>query len=61
MSRPSVAVTGAADQIVDGTFVVDVREDDEFAAGHIEGAISSRSGRWPAASMRCRRISRSWR
>jgi thioredoxin 1 len=38
MSRPTLTVTEAAEQIVADAFVLDVREHDEYAAAHIDGA-----------------------
>ena len=38
MSIPSVAVEGVPDPLPPGLCVVDVREDDEWAYGHIEGS-----------------------
>lgn len=43
-SVPSVAAT----QVPDGAHIVDVREDDEWVAGHIEGAQHIRLGDLPA-------------
>ncbi|MGH1564474.1 rhodanese-like domain-containing protein [Mumia sp. DW29H23] len=36
---PTVEVSGVPDPLPTGLVVVDVREDDEWAAGHIEGAL----------------------
>ena len=38
MQIPSVAITGVPDPLPEGLAVIDVREDDEWAAGHIEGS-----------------------
>src|SRR5215218_1832452 len=38
MSVPTVAVTGVPDPLPDGLHVLDVREDVEWALGHIAGA-----------------------
>jgi rhodanese-related sulfurtransferase len=38
MQIPTVEVTGVPDPLPDGLVVLDVREDDEWAYGHIEGA-----------------------
>jgi rhodanese-related sulfurtransferase len=38
MSVPTVAITGVPDPIPEGLNVLDVREDDEWSFGHIEGA-----------------------
>jgi rhodanese-related sulfurtransferase len=35
---PTVAITGVPDPLPDGLHVLDVREDDEWRHGHIEGA-----------------------
>ncbi len=35
---PTVDVAGLPDPLPEGLFVLDVREDDEWAAGHIDGA-----------------------
>ncbi len=43
MSEPSVTVT----EIPDGAAIIDVREDDEWEAGHIEGAIHVPLGELP--------------
>ncbi|MYM20601.1 rhodanese-like domain-containing protein [Brevibacterium sp. 5221] len=43
MSIPSVSVT----EIPQGANILDVREDDEFAAGHIDGAQHIRLGDLP--------------
>jgi rhodanese-related sulfurtransferase len=38
MTQPAVPTTDI-DSIPDGAFILDVREDDEWAAGHIDGAL----------------------
>jgi rhodanese-related sulfurtransferase len=38
MGIPTVSVSGVPDPIPEAVHVLDVREDDEFAYGHIEGA-----------------------
>jgi rhodanese-related sulfurtransferase len=38
MSVPTVSIAGVPDPLPDGVHVLDVREDDEWAYGHIEGA-----------------------
>ena len=35
---PTVAISGVPDPLPEGLHVLDVREDDEWRAGHIEGA-----------------------
>ena len=39
MSIPSVPITGVPDPLPDGLLVLDVREDDEWAYGHVEGSL----------------------
>jgi rhodanese-related sulfurtransferase len=39
MSVPTVSITGVPDPLPEGLHVLDVREDDEWAFGHIEGAL----------------------
>jgi rhodanese-related sulfurtransferase len=36
---PTAAVSGIPDPLPEGLVVLDVREDDEWAAGHVEGAV----------------------
>ena len=36
---PTVAISGVPHPLPDGLHVLDVREDDEWRAGHIEGAV----------------------
>jgi len=38
MRVPTVSISGVPDPLPDGLHVLDVREDDEWAFGHIEGA-----------------------
>jgi rhodanese-related sulfurtransferase len=38
MQIPTAAVAGVPDPLPDGLLVLDVREDDEWAAGHVEGS-----------------------
>ena len=38
-SIPTVAVRGVPDPLPEGLHVLDVREDDEWQAGHIDGAL----------------------
>ncbi|MGC4113044.1 MAG: rhodanese-like domain-containing protein [Nocardioides sp.] len=39
MQIPTAAVSGVPDPLPDGLFVLDVREDDEWAAGHVAGSV----------------------
>lgn len=39
MSTPTVAITGVPDPLPEGLVVLDVREQQEWDAGHIEGAV----------------------
>jgi rhodanese-related sulfurtransferase len=39
MTIPTVEIDGVPDPLPEGLVVLDVREDDEWAAGHIEGAV----------------------
>ena len=39
MSIPTVAMSGVPDPLPEGLVVLDVREQDEWDAGHIEGAV----------------------
>ena len=39
MSIPTVAIAGVPDPLPEGLTVLDVREDDEWAYGHIEGSL----------------------
>ncbi len=39
MNVPTVGVDGVPDPLPDGLAVLDVREPDEWAAGHIDGAL----------------------
>ncbi len=39
MRVPTVPIDGVPDPLPDGLTVLDVREDGEFAAGHIDGAV----------------------
>jgi len=48
MSIPTVEITGVPDPLPDGLPVLDVREDDEWAAGHIAGARHIPLGELPA-------------
>lgn len=36
---PSISVDQLPEQLPEGTVLLDVREDDEWAAGHVEGAV----------------------
>ena len=36
---PTVSIQGVPDPLPDGLAILDVREDDEWAAGHIDGAL----------------------
>ncbi|HEX3221673.1 MAG TPA: rhodanese-like domain-containing protein [Nocardioides sp.] len=56
MSIPTTSVAGVPDPLPDGLLVLDVREDDEWAAGHVAGSLhiplmdlGDRSGDLPAA------------
>ena len=57
MNIPTVAISGVPDPLPEGLHVLDVREPDEWAAGHIEGAqhiplgeLGDRVGEVPAES-----------
>ena len=39
MDVPTASVQGVPDPLPQGLLVLDVREDDEFAAGHVEGSL----------------------
>jgi rhodanese-related sulfurtransferase len=39
MQIPTAAVSGVPDPLPDGLLVLDVREDDEWQAGHVEGSL----------------------
>jgi rhodanese-related sulfurtransferase len=39
MQIPTAAVGGVPDPLPDGLLVLDVREDDEWQAGHVEGSV----------------------
>jgi rhodanese-related sulfurtransferase len=39
MEIPTSAVSGVPDPLPDGLLVLDVREDDEWRAGHVEGSV----------------------
>jgi len=39
VSVPSITPAEVAAKIADGWTIVDVREDDEWAAGHVDGAV----------------------
>ena len=39
MEIPTAAVSGIPDPLPDGLLVLDVREDDEWAAGHVSGSV----------------------
>jgi rhodanese-related sulfurtransferase len=39
MEIPSVAVDGVPDPVPEGLLVIDVREDDEWEAGHVEDSL----------------------
>jgi rhodanese-related sulfurtransferase len=39
MDIPTAAVTGVPDPLPDGLLVLDVREDDEWQAGHVAGSL----------------------
>ncbi|MGY1741238.1 MULTISPECIES: rhodanese-like domain-containing protein [unclassified Blastococcus] len=45
---PQQVPTVSADQVPEDAVVLDVREDDEWAAGHVEGATHIRMGEVPA-------------
>jgi len=53
---PTASVAGVPDPLPEGLLVLDVREDDEWAAGHVEGSVhvplmelGERAGDLPAA------------
>jgi rhodanese-related sulfurtransferase len=39
MEIPTTSVAGVPDPLPDGLLVLDVREDDEWRAGHVEGSL----------------------
>lgn len=39
ISIPTVQVDGVPDPLPEGLVVLDVREDDEWASGHVDGAV----------------------
>jgi rhodanese-related sulfurtransferase len=39
MQVPTASVSGVPDPLPDGLLVLDVREDDEWQAGHVEGSL----------------------
>jgi rhodanese-related sulfurtransferase len=39
MEIPTTAVSGVPDPLPDGLLVLDVREDEEWQAGHVEGSL----------------------
>jgi rhodanese-related sulfurtransferase len=39
MDIPTAPVSGVPDPLPDGLLVLDVREDDEWVAGHVEGSL----------------------
>ncbi len=39
MEVPTATVAGVPDPLPDGLLVLDVREDDEWRAGHVEGSV----------------------
>lgn len=39
MQIPTAAVSGIPDPLPDGLLVLDVREDEEWEAGHVEGSV----------------------
>jgi rhodanese-related sulfurtransferase len=39
MDIPTASVSGVPDPLPDGLLVLDVREDDEWRAGHVEGSV----------------------
>jgi rhodanese-related sulfurtransferase len=39
MEIPTAAVSGVPDPVPEGLLVLDVREDDEWRAGHVEGSL----------------------
>ncbi|HEX4688818.1 MAG TPA: rhodanese-like domain-containing protein [Nocardioides sp.] len=39
MDIPTATVSGVPDPLPDGLLVIDVREDDEWRAGHVEGSV----------------------
>jgi len=39
MEVPTATVSGVPDPLPDGLLVLDVREDDEWQAGHVEGSV----------------------
>ena len=39
MEIPTASVAGVPDPLPEGLLVLDVREDDEWAAGHVEGSV----------------------
>jgi rhodanese-related sulfurtransferase len=48
MSIPSIEIENVPDPLPEGLVVLDVREDDEWAAGHIDGAVHIPLGDLPA-------------
>jgi len=47
-ARPTLDVVSAAERIGDGVYVLDVRQPEEFAAGHVERAVLVPLGELPA-------------
>ena len=39
MDVPTCSVSGVPDPLPDGLLVLDVRDDDEWAAGHVDGSV----------------------
>lgn len=39
MEIPTASVAGVPDPLPEGLLVIDVREDDEWAAGHVDGSV----------------------
>lgn len=39
MEIPNATVSGVPDPLPEGLLVLDVREDDEWRAGHVEGSL----------------------
>lgn len=48
ISVPTVDVDGVPDPLPDDLTVLDVREDDEWASGHLDGAVHIPLGQLPA-------------
>jgi rhodanese-related sulfurtransferase len=47
VSVPTVSITGVPDPLPEGLAVLDVREQDEWDAGHVEGAVHVPLGELP--------------